>query len=105
MPKITFINANDQNEETIDAEVGLTLMEAAKNCGIAGVDGDCGGACICGTCHVYIGSGWTALVGGPSDIEEATMEFSEDVRPESRLACQIMVSDELDGLVVHIPLV
>lgn len=78
-------------------------MEAARNAGIAGIAADCGGACICGTCHVHIDVAWRDRVGPPSDIEIATMEFSEEVRPESRLSCQIKVTKDLDGLVLRVP--
>jgi 2Fe-2S ferredoxin len=102
MPKITIIDADGQSEHVFDAAVGTTLMELAKNNGIEGIAADCGGCCICGTCHVYITDAWKDRVGPPSDIEQATMEFSEEVRPNSRLSCQITISDELDGLVVQV---
>lgn len=103
MPKITFIEPDGLNSQEVEAAVGITVMEAARNAGIASIAGDCGGACICGTCHIHVDPKWFALVGDPIDIEVATMEFSEDVRPESRLACRIIVTEELDGLVLHIP--
>jgi 2Fe-2S ferredoxin len=103
MPKITFIDSDGLNSQEVEAAVGITAMEAARNAGITSVAGDCGGACICGTCHVHVDPSWFARVGAPIDIEVATMEFSEDVRPESRLACRIIVTEELDGLVLHIP--
>jgi 2Fe-2S ferredoxin len=103
MPRITFIESDGQTSHVIDADVGVTAMEAARNAGIDSVAGDCGGACICGTCHVHVDPLWFARVGAPIDIEVATMEFSEDVRAESRLACRITLTDELDGLVLHIP--
>jgi len=102
MPKITIIDADGQSENVFDAAVGITLMEVAKNNGVEGIAADCGGCCICGTCHVYISDAWKERIGPPSDIEVATMEFSEEVRPNSRLSCQITISDELDGLVVQV---
>lgn len=103
MPKITFIELEAQAEHVLDAEVGMSLMEVARNGGIAGIPGDCGGACICGTCHVHIAQAWRERIGPATDIEVATMEFSEDVRPESRLGCQIRITEDLDGLVVTVP--
>lgn len=103
MPKITFIEPDGQGKHEVEAPLGITVMEAARNAGITAIAGDCGGACICGTCHVHVDPAWFARVGDPIDIEVATMEFSEDVRPESRLACRITVTEELDGLVLHIP--
>jgi 2Fe-2S ferredoxin len=103
MPKISFFELGEDQPRVVDAELGTTVMEAARNAGIAGIAADCGGACICGTCHVHVDANWRARVGPPSDIEVATMEFSEDVRPESRLSCQITVTDDLDGLVLRLP--
>ena len=103
MPKLTFIAADGQNTLTVDAPVGITLMEAARNAGIDSVSGDCGGACICGTCHIYIDPAWWEKVGEPIDIEQATMEFSENVTSRSRLACRIELTDRLDGMVLRIP--
>jgi 2Fe-2S ferredoxin len=70
---------------------------------IPGIDADCGGACACATCHVYIDEAWRELVGGPSDMEETMLDFAENVQPSSRLSCQIKVSDALDGLVLKMP--
>jgi 2Fe-2S ferredoxin len=103
MPKISFIESGEDQARVVDAEVGATVMEAARNAGIAGIVADCGGACICGTCHVHVDAAWRDRIGPPGDIETATMEFSEDVRPESRLSCQIKVTEDLDGLVLRIP--
>jgi 2Fe-2S ferredoxin len=103
MPKITFIEAGEENGRVVDAPLGITVMEAARNVGIAGILADCGGACICGTCHVHVDAAWRDRIGPPSDIEIATMDFSEDVRPQSRLCCQIKVTEELDGLVLRVP--
>jgi 2Fe-2S ferredoxin len=102
MPKITFIDSNG-TAKTIDAEVGTTVMEAAIHNGIAGIEAECGGACACATCHVYIDEAWRAKTGEPSPMEEDMLDFGYDVRENSRLSCQIKVTDELDGLVVHTP--
>jgi 2Fe-2S ferredoxin len=103
MPKITFIEVDADQPRIIDAEVGESVMIAARNAGIVGIPADCGGACMCGTCHVHVDAAWRERVGPPGDIELATMEFSEDVRAESRLSCQIPVTDDLDGLVLRLP--
>jgi 2Fe-2S ferredoxin len=103
MPKLTIISADGQNSQTVDAPVGITLMEAARNAGIDSIAGDCGGACICGTCHIYIDAASWAKVGEPVDIEQATMEFSENVTAHSRLACRIELTADHDGLVCQIP--
>jgi ferredoxin, 2Fe-2S len=102
MPRIRFIEMDQDEGRIVEAELGLTVMEVARNAGIAGIVADCGGACICGTCHVHVDAKWRDLVGPPSDIEVATMEFSEDVRDDSRLCCQIKVTEELEGLVLRV---
>jgi 2Fe-2S ferredoxin len=101
MPKVTFIERSGATR-VVDAALGRSLMEAAKRNDVLGIAADCGGCCICGTCHVYIEPEWRAVVGGKSDIEVATMEFSENVRDESRLACQIKITDAMDGHVVRV---
>jgi 2Fe-2S ferredoxin len=101
MPTVTFIEKNGA-ERVVDVPLGLSLMECAKRNDVSGIAADCGGCCICGTCHVYITPEWRDAVGPRSDIEGATMEFSENVRGDSRLACQIKVTQALDGLVVRV---
>jgi 2Fe-2S ferredoxin len=102
MPKITFIEA-DGTTRVVDIAVGHSVMEAAKNNGVKGILGDCGGCCICGTCHVYVDAAWREFIGPPTDIEVATMDFSENVREESRLGCQLKITDAHDGLILRIP--
>ncbi len=102
MPKIMFIDAAGTSR-TVMAEVGSTVMEAAIKNGIPGIEAECGGACACATCHVYVADGWQDKTGEPSPMEEDMLDFGFDVRANSRLSCQIKVSDELDGLVVHTP--
>lgn len=84
-------------------EPGLTVMEVAKKNDIAGIDAECGGACACATCHVYVDAAWREKVGGPVEMEEDMLDFAFDVREESRLCCQIKVTQDLDGLVVRVP--
>lgn len=102
MPRITFIS-HEGEATIIDAESGVSLMEDAMRAGIAGIDADCGGACACGTCRVVIDAAWRDLVGGPCDMEGMMLEMSPASRDGARLACQVMVTDALDGLVVTIP--
>jgi ferredoxin, 2Fe-2S len=102
MAKITFIQP-DGIEQTVEAQVGMTVMETAKTNLIEGVEAECGGACACATCHVYVDEAWTDKVGEPEAMEEDMLDFAYDVRPNSRLSCQIKVRDELDGLVVTVP--
>ncbi len=102
MAKISFV---DHSGETriIDVENGATVMEAAIRNAIPGIEAECGGACACATCHVYIDDSWTAIVGKPSQMEEDMLDFAFEVRPTSRLSCQIKVAPALDGLVVTTP--
>jgi ferredoxin, 2Fe-2S len=102
MPKITYIE-HDGKKRTVDAPVGSTVMENAIKNGVPGIVAECGGACSCATCHVHVDEAWKDKVGPPSPMEEDMLDFAFDVRPTSRLSCQIKVSDELDGLVVHTP--
>jgi ferredoxin, 2Fe-2S len=102
MAKITFIQP-DGSAQTVDGEAGMTVMETAKKHLVAGIEAECGGACACATCHVYIDDQWRERVGPPSEMEEDMLDFAFDVRESSRLSCQIKVVDELDGLTVKIP--
>ena len=102
MAKITFIQP-DGAAQTVDAEIGLTVMEAAKLNNVAGIEAECGGACACATCHVYVDENWRAATGKPADMEEDMLDFAFDVRAESRLCCQIKVTAALDSLVVRVP--
>ncbi len=102
MAKITFIQP-DGSAQTVDGEAGMTVMETAKKHLVAGIEAECGGACACATCHVYIDDQWRERVGPPSEMEEDMLDFAFDVRELSRLSCQIKVVDELDGLTVKIP--
>ena len=88
---------------TVEAELGSTVMEVAIRNNIPGIEAECGGACACATCHIYVDEAWREKVGGPSPMEEDMLDFGYDVRPNSRLSCQIKVTDDLDGLVVSTP--
>ncbi|HEY4863025.1 MAG TPA: 2Fe-2S iron-sulfur cluster-binding protein [Xanthobacteraceae bacterium] len=102
MPKITYIEHGGK-KHTVDAPVGSTVMENAIKNGVPGIVAECGGACSCATCHVHVDEAWKEKVGPPSPMEEDMLDFAFDVKPTSRLSCQIKVTDELDGLVVHTP--
>ncbi|MGQ5718572.1 2Fe-2S iron-sulfur cluster-binding protein [Pseudochrobactrum asaccharolyticum] len=103
MTKITFVSADGAMRNEVEAENGSTVMENAIRTGIPGIDAECGGACACATCHVYVDEDWTDVVGGPEPMEEDMLDFAYDVRGNSRLSCQIIVRDELEGLVVQVP--
>lgn len=102
MPKITYIESNGTSHE-VEAEAGMTVMEAAVKNSVPGIEAECGGACSCATCHVYVSEDWREKTGQPDEMEEDMLDFAFDVRESSRLSCQIKVSDELDGLVVNVP--
>ncbi len=84
MAKITYIQP-DGSQQVVNAEPGMTVMEAAKKSLIAGIEAECGGACACATCHVYVDAAWREKVGKPSEMEEDMLDFAFDVREESRL--------------------
>jgi 2Fe-2S ferredoxin len=102
MTKITFVTSTGERIET-EAENGATVMETAIVNGVPGIVAECGGACTCATCHVYVADAWREAVGGPSMMEEDMLDFAFDVRESSRLSCQIKVRDNLDGLELHVP--
>ena len=102
MTKVTFINSAGQSR-TVEAQVGSTVMETALRNSVPGIEAECGGACACATCHVYVSPEWTETVGKPSQMEEDMLDFAFEVRPNSRLSCQIKVAEALDGLVVTTP--
>jgi 2Fe-2S ferredoxin len=102
MSKITFVEHNG-TEHVVEAKTGLTVMEAAVKNNVPGIDADCGGACACATCHVYVGEAWLSKLDKPSAMEESMLDFAENVESNSRLSCQIKMSDALDGIVVTLP--
>ena len=102
MAKITFIQP-DGKQQVVQAEVGWTVMEAAKKELIGGIEAECGGACACATCHVYVDDAWREKVGKPAEMEEDMLDFAFEVKESSRLACQIKVTADLDGLVLRVP--
>jgi len=102
MPKITFIQF-DGTETSIDADIGSTVMNTALDNLIPGIDADCGGECSCATCHVLVDESWMEKVGRPYDAEESMLDLNPDRATNSRLSCQINVTDDLDGLIVNLP--
>ncbi len=103
MALVKFVIA-DGTEVSVEVEAGMSLMKAALDSGVAGIDGDCGGCAACGTCHVHVDPAWIEETGRAADDGEADMlSFAEEVNEFSRLSCQIVVDDRLDGLIVHLP--
>jgi 2Fe-2S ferredoxin len=102
MPKITYVE-HDGTTRTVEAEVGTTVMEAALKNEVGGIVAECGGSCTCATCLVHVDEAWIDKVGTRSEEEEDQLDFAYDVRPNSRLSCQIKVTEALDGLIVHTP--
>ncbi len=102
MPRIVFIEHSGKRHE-VEADIGQTVMEAAIRNEIPGIPGECGGACACATCHVYVSPDWMARIEEAGEPEEDMLDFAYDVRENSRLSCQIRVSKELDGFTVTIP--
>jgi ferredoxin, 2Fe-2S len=102
MTKITYIEPSG-TEHVLDVEPGLSLMQGAINNNVRGIIAECGGACSCATCHVYIDESWTGRLEKKGEMEEAMLEAVMDEQPNSRLSCQIKVTDALEGLIVRMP--
>ena len=102
MPKITYVDSSG-TERTVEGKNGMTVMETAIKHNVPGIDADCGGACACATCHVYVDPAFADKVGKPSAMEQSMLDFAENVRETSRLSCQIKIRDDLEGLKVTTP--
>lgn len=103
MPKVTFVSANGE-KQTVESNAGDTVMQTALAQNIDGVIGECGGAMMCATCHCYVDDEWVERVGKASEDELVMLDFaSSEVKPTSRLSCQIKVADENSGMVIHLP--
>ena len=102
MPRVTYIESNG-NEVVAEVRVGQTLMEGAVEHRISAIVADCGGLCACSTCHLYIDDAWLEACGERTELEEGMLDFAVDVHANSRLSCQIRMTDALDGLIVHLP--
>ena len=103
MAKITYIEHNG-TQHVVEVSNGLTVMEGARDNNIPGIDADCGGACACSTCHVYVHPEWVSKVPASEDMEQDMLDFAYEPDPErSRLTCQMHVTDDFDGLIVQLP--
>lgn len=102
MPRMTFISWGGIRKE-VTSDRNTTVMRLAQENNVVGIIGSCGGSLSCATCHVYIDDGWLDSIPRPSEEEEFMLEYAKDARPGSRLSCQILLTDELDGLVVRLP--
>ncbi|MGE0761299.1 MAG: 2Fe-2S iron-sulfur cluster-binding protein [Pirellulaceae bacterium] len=102
MVEITFRYPDGQRQK-VSARPGYSLMEAAIHAGVSGIAAECGGACCCATCHVYVDENWSNRVGAMGPLEQEVVELVVDRRPSSRLSCQIKVLESLDGLEVELP--
>jgi 2Fe-2S ferredoxin len=102
MPKIKYIDHGGKGHDA-EVPIGWSVMEGAVKNLIPGIDADCGGACACATCHVYVDPAWLPKLPPRSDMEETMLDFAQELQPNSRLSCQIKVTPDLEGLVVRIP--
>jgi 2Fe-2S ferredoxin len=102
MPKIRYVD-HDGKEREVEVAEGLSVMEGAVKNLVPGIDADCGGACACATCHVYVDEAWLGKLDPKSDMEETMLDFAQELQPNSRLSCQIKVTPALDGLTVRTP--
>ena len=102
MVQITYIE-HDGTEHVVDSQTGVSLMQAAIDNLVPGIDADCGGECSCATCHVMVNENWLEKVGPPGEMEESMLDLNPERQENSRLSCQVEVSEELDGLRVTMP--
>jgi len=102
MPRVIYIEENGTEHE-IEVPVGVSLMQAAVNNMVPGIEGDCGGLCACATCHIYLDEAWRQQLAEPEELETGILDFAFDVSEDSRLSCQIKMADELDGIRVRMP--
>jgi 2Fe-2S ferredoxin len=102
MPTVTYIDFGGEHH-VVDLQLGFSVMEGAVRNGVPGIPANCGGSCACATCHVSVDDAWSSKAGPRNELEEAMLESADDVKPNSRLSCQIRMTAELDGLVVHVP--
>ena len=102
MPRVKFIE-DDGTSSEVDVAPGTSIMRAAVDNGIRGIVGECGGSCVCATCHCYVDVRWFSRLGEPNETEHGLLECVGDPRPNSRLGCQVAISDDFDGIVVTLP--
>jgi ferredoxin, 2Fe-2S len=105
MPKISYVEHEEMggHVRVLEAVTGQSVMEVAVQNNVRGIEAVCGGSCACATCHVYVDPAWTERTGPASEMEKDVLEFAPDVAANSRLACQIRITAELDGLIVRTP--
>lgn len=103
MPKVTYIENGTEKEHTVEVANGMSIMEGALKYAVPGLEGDCGGSCACATCHVYVDEAWVEKTGPRDELEADMLDFAFDVTDQSRLGCQIRMTDELDGLIIKMP--
>ncbi len=101
MPKVTYITP-DETKHEVDVETGYSIMEGAINNNIDGIVAECGGACACATCHSYVDTAWTEKIPAMDDMEDSMLDAAFERKENSRLTCQIEMSDGLDGIVIHV---
>ena len=102
MVTVTYVQHSGE-AHVVEVKPGLSVMEGAVRNNVPGIDADCGGACVCATCHVYVDPDWLEKTGKAAAMEESMLDFAEGVEPNSRLSCQIRVTPDLDGLIVRLP--
>jgi len=102
MPAVKFVGP-DGSACIVDAKVGDVLKDVAKGAKVDGILAECGGNCACATCHVYVDENWIEAAGAPAELEAAMLEFAYEPRKNSRLSCQMRMTEALDGLVLHLP--
>lgn len=102
MPVIKFVEANGAEHE-VDIPVGKTIMQGAVDNMLPGIIAECGGSCSCGTCHVYVDAEWLAKSGEVDDLEQDMLQIMGGVESNSRLSCQVQITAEMQGMVVHLP--
>jgi len=102
MVKVLFVE-HDGTQHSVEVKPGDSLMQAAVSNGVPGIDADCGGSCSCATCHVYVNEQWVVKTGDVNPVEEAMLSLSTDRKENSRLSCQISLTEEMDGLIVNTP--
>lgn len=102
MPEVVFVEP-DGTEHCVDIPLGTSIMQGAVDHLIPGIEGDCGGLCACGTCHVYVPPEWAHACGRADELESGILEFAFGVDERSRLSCQILMQEELQGLRLHLP--
>ena len=101
MPKVIYITADEIRHE-VDVETGYSIMEGAINNNIVGIVAECGGACACATCHSYVDTAWTDKIPAMDDMEDSMLDAAFERKDNSRLTCQIEMTDDLDGIVIHV---